>query len=408
MVINTMKYLNGGNSMGNKANAGIAGMLYLTGAFTLAGTSVISARFVSEYLGTFTITAISLIFAVACLLPFRISGLKAGISGLKLKNWAMLFLQAVFGIFLFRLFLLQGLQRTSAGETGILTGATPAITALLSFLILREPMYRRRFIGLVITVAGIMLVQGVFLPDRTITAGHLTGNMLVLCAAACESSFNVLSRLGFAGNSAGRAAKRKKGTDSKKRIDLKNDTNLKKETDPEREIDPVMQTFLVALIAFLLCLIPAAAEKPVRPLMSLGLVQWLALLWYGAVVTAVAFFFWYEGIKRSEASVAAVFSGMMPFTALLLSVLILGERPAWQQYAGGMLVIAGMVLSGFSRRAMEAAVAKDRAAALEAAAVKDRVAAKERIAASIVAKEHRDGGEFAEGSKNCDPAAGHL
>lgn len=358
--------------MSNKANAGIAGMLYLTGAFTLAGTSVIAARFVAEYLGTFTITAISLIFAVVCLLPFCASGLKTGIVGMKLKNWAMLLLQAVFGIFLFRLFLLQGLQLTSTGESGILTGATPAITALLSFLILREPMYRRRFIGLVITIAGIILVQGVFLPDMTITAGHLTGNMLVLCAAACESLFNVLSRLGFVRYAPDRAARRENGR--------------------EKEIDPVLQTFLVALIAFLFCLIPAAAEKPLRPLMSLGPVQWLALVWYGAIVTAVAFFFWYEGIKRSEASIAAVFSGMMPFTALLLSVLILGERPVWQQYAGGILVVAGMALSGFGRNSAEATVSKEHRAAKW-----DRTA-----------KEGRDGSEYADGSKNNDPVAGHL
>lgn len=364
--------------MGNKANAGVTGILYLTGAFTLAGTSVIAARFVSEYLGTFTITAISLIFAVACLLPFCASGLKAGIACMKLKNWVMLLLQAVFGIFLFRLFLLQGLQLTSAGEAGVLTGATPAITALLSFLILREPMYKKRFIGLVITVAGIMLVQGLFLPDRTITAGHMTGNMLVLCAAACESSFNVLSRLGFVRNASVRAAKRENGQ--------------------EKKIDPVMQTFLVALIAFLLCLIPAAAEKPLLPLLSLGPVQWLALLWYGAVVTAVAFFFWYEGIKRSEASIAAVFSGMMPFTALLLSVLILGERPVWQQYAGGVLVIAGMALSGFSRKATEAAPANEHRAANNHRTAKEH----------ILAKERRNDGGCAEESKNCDPAAGHL
>jgi drug/metabolite transporter (DMT)-like permease len=56
--------------------------------------------------------------------------------------------------------------------------------------------------------------------------------------------------------------------------------------------------------------------------------------------------FWYCGIRRSEASLAAVFSGMMPLTALALSVLLLGEKPGWQQWAGGGLVVAGMLLSG--------------------------------------------------------------
>ncbi|HEX2947848.1 MAG TPA: DMT family transporter [Clostridia bacterium] len=350
-----------------KTDAGrISGMFYLTGAFSLAGTSVIAARLVSGYLGTFTITAASLLFAVASLLPFCLSGLKAKIQNLTLKEWAMLLLQAVFGIFLFRLFLLQGLQRTSAGESGILTGATPAITALLSVLILREPMYKMRFIGLVITIAGIMMVQGVFLPFGMAGTEHFFGNLLVICAAACESLFNVLSRFGFASAAVGRKTQLIDGRNTRRIV----------------QIDPILQTLLVSFVAFLLCLIPAAAEKPLRPLMSLGPSQWLALLWYGVIVTAVAFYFWYEGIKRSEASVAAVFSGMMPFTALLLSVLILGERPAWQQYSGAALIIAEMVISGFSRKSADTGIPMIQSSG-------------ESI-------------DCIDGTKNCDPAPSHL
>ncbi|UUZ97191.1 DMT family transporter [Paenibacillus sp. P25] len=70
------------------------------------------------------------------------------------------------------------------------------------------------------------------------------------------------------------------------------------------------------------------------------------MVWYGPVVTALAFVCWYAGIKRNPVSTAAAFSGMMPFTALLLSVLILREHAGWQQWSGGMLVILGMILIG--------------------------------------------------------------
>ncbi|EGW40222.1 putative membrane protein [Desulfosporosinus sp. OT] len=69
-------------------------------------------------------------------------------------------------------------------------------------------------------------------------------------------------------------------------------------------------------------------------------------MWYGLFVTALAFVFWYAGIKRCGAFTAAAFSGMMPFTSMLLSVIILGEHPGWQQWLGGILVIFGMVLIG--------------------------------------------------------------
>ena len=71
-------------------------------------------------------------------------------------------------------------------------------------------------------------------------------------------------------------------------------------------------------------------------------------MWYGVFVTALAFFFWYSGIKRCGAVTAAAFSGFMPFGAMVLSWAVLGERPLWQQWSGGILVIAGMLLIGTS------------------------------------------------------------
>ncbi len=300
----------------------IKGMLYLTGAFVLAGSSVVAARFVSGSLGPFTIADASLFFAVICLLPVCGRGLCKTIREMKPGDWCAVLLQAVFGIFLFRLFLLHGLIRTSTGEAGLLMGATPAITALLAAVLLRETLYKSRIAGLCVTIAGILLLQGLLLPGSGLDSAHFKGNILVLCAASCESLFNVLSRLRIIGTGG-----RKSG------------------------FDPLHQTALVSMIAFLLCLIPAILENPVQPLGRLDMGQWIALVWYGVIVTALAFYFWYAGIKRCEASVAAIFSGMMPFTALLLSVILLGERPVWQQYLGGFLVMAGMVISGLKQNA---------------------------------------------------------
>lgn len=295
-----------------------AGALFLTGAFTLAGTSVIAGRFLAGILGTFTIAAASLVFALMGLLPFCCLRLGATLRGMTMHHWLRLLLQALFGIFLFRVFLLQGLIRTSAGEAGILTGATPAATALLAWLILKEPLYKARFLGIVSTVTGILVLQGVFSPEIGFSGEHLAGNLLVLCAAMCESFFNILSRI----------------------------NSIKTSSSQGQVLDPIVQTTLVTWIALLLCIGPALAEHPAAPLMSLDIAGWGALVWYGLVVTALAFIFWYSGIKRCDASVAAAFSGMMPFTALILSVLLLGEQPGWQQWLGGLMVVLGMLLTG--------------------------------------------------------------
>lgn len=294
------------------------GIAYLIGAFTLAGTSVIAARFVAGNLGTFTITAISLFFTILALLPFCVDSLSRNIRQMAVRDWILLLYQAMFGIFLFRMFLLFGLMHTSSGEAGILTGATPAVTAILARFVLKEPVYRKSLLGIFSSVIGILLLQGILLPGTGFRVEHFIGNLLVLCAAVCESLFNIISRI----------------------------NSLQTATAQTQPLNPLVQTTLVTGIALVLCLIPSLLEHPLASLTSLDIKEWLALVWYGLFVTALAFIFWYAGIKRCSAYTAAAFSGMMPFTSLILSILILGEQTRWEHWSGGALVVIGMLLIG--------------------------------------------------------------
>jgi len=67
-------------------------------------------------------------------------------------------------------------------------------------------------------------------------------------------------------------------------------------------------------------------------------------------VTALAFIFWFAGIKRCEAFTAAAFSGLMPLASMVLSVIVLREQAVWQQWLGGFMVIIGMLLIGTGPR----------------------------------------------------------
>ena len=305
------------------------GPLYLFGAFTLAGTSVISAEYLSGKLGTFTITAVSLAFTLIFLLPLCWHDLRKAIQILSRKDLVSLCVQSLIGMFLFRMFLIFGLLNTSAGEAGILTGATPAFTAILARFALKEQTDWVKRLGIFSTVGGVLLVQGLLMPDSSFTMNHFGGNLLVLCAALCESLFNILSRY-FVRSS---------------------------DSDETKSLPPMVQTSIVSGIAMVLCLIPAMFEKPLLHLSEIGYPEWFALIWYGVFVTAFAFIFWYAGIKRCGALTAAAFSGMMPFTSLILSVILLGENVGLQQWIGGALVISGIILIG-SSRAEEKAVGR--------------------------------------------------
>ena len=136
------------------------GKIYLTAAFILVGSSVVVARFVSGNLLPFTITFMSLFFAVISALIFRAKSIFSTARKLSKRHWTILVLQAVFGIFLFRVFLTFGLQYTSAMEAGIITGAVPAITAVFTRIIIKEHFSKNSVSGIIFTLFGILILQG--------------------------------------------------------------------------------------------------------------------------------------------------------------------------------------------------------------------------------------------------------
>lgn len=296
----------------------IQGKIYLLGAFSLAGTSVITGRILSIKLSSFTITAISLGMVLVFLLPFY--GLKTvkTIHAMAKSDWVMILFQAVFGIFLFRTFLLFGVRLTNTVEAGILTGTTPAITSLMALFFLKERLSGITVLGIGFTVTGIILLQGTDLMAAQFSTRHLSGNILIICAAASESAFNIISR--------------------KHKAETKGGSKV--------QIDPIIQTLLVSAIALLLSIVPAIFERPFASLSGIGWEEWFALVWYGLVVTALAFIFFYEGAKRCDAYVIAAFSGMIPLVSMFLSIILLKEKIGYNQCIGGFLIILSMVLIG--------------------------------------------------------------
>jgi drug/metabolite transporter (DMT)-like permease len=291
-----------------------SGKVYFIFSFTLAGSSVVAAKLVAGRLGIFTITTVSLLFAFLLLAILCFKDLQRYIRTITHRELIPLLLQAFFGIFLFRMFLLWGLQHTDAGEAGILTGATPAITTLLAIILLKERINRIKLMGIICTVCGILILQNIMTLEKGLSSTHFFGNILILCAAACESTFNILSRA-FA---------------------------LKQEKIKK----PIIQTTIVTGFALLFSTIPALFEHPLTSLKTINTAEWIALVWYGIFVTGIAFICWYAGINRSDAITAAAFSGLMPFTSALLAAILLKETIGVNHWVGGSLIIMGMLLIG--------------------------------------------------------------
>ncbi|MBW8723286.1 MAG: DMT family transporter, partial [Polaromonas sp.] len=71
---------------------------------------------------------------------------------------------------------------------------------------------------------------------------------------------------------------------------------------------------------------------------------WAVLVFRGVFGTAVAFVWYYEGIRQLGAARTVVFNNLVPIFGVLLGWLILGEALSVSLLVGGVTAVAGVFL----------------------------------------------------------------
>lgn len=226
--------------------------------------------------------------------------------GLDRRACGGLFLQAFFGCFLFSLCMLHGVLLTSATSAGIITSATPSVIALLAWLWLREHIGAPQLLAIALAVAGIAALN--LLEHSQAGGGSVAGNLLVLGAVLAEALFAVFSR----------------------RLAL--------------SVRPWAMAFGVNLAGLLLFLPLALPEALAFGWSAPGVGTWAWLLFYALSASVLSFLLWYRGISRVPASIAGLFTGLMPVSSALAGVFLMGERFSVGHALGMALVLAALLL----------------------------------------------------------------
>ena len=258
---------------------------------------------------------------------FLLAWLRFGIGGLAMLHWLrkpageapltprtrrLLFLESFLGNFLFSLCMLWGVSLTSAVSAGVIMAAIPATVALLSWAFLRERITGRTWVAIALAALGIGLLAVGKAPDGAATGGGdraWLGNLLVLGAVVCEASYAVIG-------------KALTGVLGPKRI-----------------------TALINLWGFAL-VTPFGLYTALH--FDFGSVPrgaWLLLVFYALAASVWTVWLWMTGLKVVPAAQAGVFTAMLPVSAGLVGVLVLGEQLGLLQMLAFAAALLGVLLA---------------------------------------------------------------
>ncbi len=278
-------------------------------AMAITGSSVVIGKLVIASFPVFLGAALRFGIASAVLFPLLLIKEKE-LPRATGKDWLNIFLQTLSGSFLFSVFLLYGLKYTNAAEGGIITSTTPAVLGLISFLFLREKLTGYRVASIVFTLCGILVINLVGKEVTSVGNGLAwLGNILVFGAVVGEALFTI----------------------------------FRKKTS--KEVSPLAGAALVSSMAFAMFLPFAIPQAMSFNFHQVRLADWLPVFYYGIVVTVIGFNLWFRGVEKVDASTAAVFTGVWPVSALLLSYLILKEQFIISHLAGIICIMFGIAFT---------------------------------------------------------------
>ncbi len=207
-------------------------------------------------------------------------------------------------------FLIQitGLKYTTATNTGWIISITPLILAIISYFFLKEKIGRGTVIGIVVATLGVLML---FSKGDFGSIGWLksVGDWLILLSAHTWAIYTAVVRT------------------------------------VSRAKNPLAVTVAVMFPSFVLMVGYLVVHDQWHVYASLPLDAMIALLFLAVLGTALAHWFWQEGVAKIGAAKAGIFLYLEPLSSTVLGVAYLGEPFGIFTAIGGLMVLAGVYLA---------------------------------------------------------------
>ena len=286
---------------------GRARIALLTAAFLWA-VSFVAAIVALEEAPPLVVVALRLVISAMCFLPWVVA--TGGTRGIGLRRMGELFLLSLVGTSLHYATQTAGLQYTTATNASLYTTTGPITILLLSALVLGERITARKAFGVLLAVAGVLVVMG----SETLASfemGNVKGDLLVLVSIVMWGLFTVFG---------------------------------KRVTD---ELGALRVTAWVTILGAL-TMVPAGwyeARSKGFTLSDLSLEAWLAIAFLGIACSFLATLLYFVALGLSESQKVGVYLYAIPPMTAVVAALYLGEVITMNLLVGAALVIGGVALT---------------------------------------------------------------
>ena len=284
--------------------------LALLGACFLWAVSFVATKIALDVVPPLTVVSLRLLIAAGCFLPVLMTGgrwktVADGPTLLKLLGLSL------FGAGLHYGFQTVGLQTTNASNASVYVATGPITILLLAVVFLGEKLNVRKILGIVIAVAGVLVVMGMDTITGFELGGNLVGDLLVFASIVMWGCFTVFG---------------------------------KKVTD---QLGALTVTAAVTLIGAT-WMAPIGWLEMQRTGFGLAEVTptaWAAVIYLGAACNFLAVLLYFTALQKTESQKVGIYLYAIPPMTAVSAALVLGEPITLGLVAGTVLVIAGVALT---------------------------------------------------------------
>jgi len=286
----------------------MSGYLFALGSTAIWAGNFAIARALNQSITPITLAFLRWTVAAVAILPFALKHLVAE-KALVRKHFPYILITAALGITLFNTLIYFAGRSTTSVNMSLISITFPIFIILLSRIIYGEKITLNKVVGIVLVIAGILILITKGRLASLLSISFAPGDALMLLAALTFAVYSILLR---------------------RRPKAMSLWTLQ------------ASTFIVGVILLFPFFLWDRSTAPAVQV-NTGLI--LAILYIGVLASLTAFVIWNKAIERVGASRAAMVYYSMPLISGILAFFVLGERIGLVHLYSLLLIVPGILVA---------------------------------------------------------------